>query len=68
MDREVDEYERFARENAKDIVAIGFDPDRTFIFSDYGYMGGDFYRNITRIAKVCSNLGQVPLAVVLIEV
>jgi tryptophanyl-tRNA synthetase len=65
MEREVSEYEYFSRENAKDIVAVGFDPDRTFIFSDYGYMGGDFYRNITRIAKVCS--GQVPPAVVLIE-
>ncbi|CAG7921585.1 unnamed protein product [Penicillium olsonii] len=52
-DREVDEYEHFARENAKDIIALGFDPDRTFIFSDYAFMGGDFYRNITRIAKVC---------------
>ena len=31
-------------------------------------MGGDFYRNITLIAKVCSNLGQVPLAVVLINI
>lgn len=48
----MDEYEAYARENAKDIIAVGFDPERTFIFSDYGYMGGDFYRNITRIAKV----------------
>ena len=46
------EYEVYARENAKDIIAVGFDPERTFIFSDYGYMGGEFYRNITRIAKV----------------
>jgi tryptophanyl-tRNA synthetase len=56
-EREVEDFERFARENAKDILAVGFDPDRTFIFSDYGYMGGDFYRNITRIAKVCSTSG-----------
>jgi hypothetical protein len=48
----VNEYEVYARENAKDIIAVGFDPERTFIFSDYGYMGGEFYRNITRIAKV----------------
>ena len=46
------EYEVYARENAKDIIAVGFNPERTFIFSDYGYMGGEFYRNITRIAKV----------------
>ncbi|KAK4040961.1 tryptophanyl-tRNA synthetase [Parachaetomium inaequale] len=51
MDRTIDEYEHFARENAKDIVALGFNPDRTFIFSDYGFMGSDFYRNITRVAK-----------------
>jgi tryptophanyl-tRNA synthetase len=51
-DRTVEEYEHFARENAKDIIAVGFDPDRTFIFSDYGSMGGEFYRNITRVAKV----------------
>ncbi|CAG7997469.1 unnamed protein product [Penicillium salamii] len=49
--REVEEYEHYSRENAKDIIALGFDPDRTFIFSDYAFMGGDFYRNITRIAK-----------------
>jgi tryptophanyl-tRNA synthetase len=54
MDRKIDEYEHFARENAKDIVALGFDPERTFIFSDYGFMGNDFYRNITRVAKVRS--------------
>ena len=46
------EYEVYAQENAKDIIAVRFDPERTFIFSDYGYMGGEFYRNITRIAKV----------------
>jgi len=48
----VDEYEVYARKNAKDIIAVGFDPERTFIFSDFGYMGGEFYRNIARIAKV----------------
>ncbi|KAG8410803.1 tryptophan--tRNA ligase [Metarhizium acridum] len=51
MDRTVEEYEHYARENAKDIIAVGFDPDRTFIFSDYEFMGGDFYKNISRIAK-----------------
>ena len=52
MDRKIEEYEHFARENAKDIIALGFDPDRAFIFSDYGFMGSEFYRNITRVAKV----------------
>ena len=45
------ESERLAFENAKDIIACGFDRDLTFIFSDYAYMGGDFYRNITRIQR-----------------
>ena len=30
---------KLARENAKDIVAVGFDPEKTFIFSDFEYMG-----------------------------
>ena len=47
----MDEYENFARENAKDIIACGFNIDRTFVFNDYGYVGGDFYRNVTRISK-----------------
>lgn len=48
----MNEFEAYARENAKDIIAVGFDPERTFIFSDYRYMGGDFYRNVTQISKV----------------
>ena len=32
------ESERLAFENAKDIIACGFDRDLTFIFSDYAYM------------------------------
>ncbi|OLN81023.1 Tryptophan-tRNA ligase, cytoplasmic [Colletotrichum chlorophyti] len=49
--RTVEEVQHYARENVKDIIAIGFNPERTFIFSDYDYMGGAFYKNITRIAK-----------------
>jgi len=36
----VEESKRLARENAKDIIACGFDVDRTFIFTDSGYVGG----------------------------
>ncbi|KAH8810794.1 tryptophanyl-tRNA synthetase [Xylogone sp. PMI_703] len=50
-DTDVTDFERYARENAKDIIATGLNPDRTFIFSDYSYMGNEFYKNITRIAK-----------------
>ncbi|GKA41734.1 tryptophan--tRNA ligase, cytoplasmic [Tanacetum coccineum] len=42
----VEESERLARENAKDIIACGFDVSRTFIFSDFDYVGGAFYKNM----------------------
>jgi len=38
-------------ENCKDILALGFDPERTFIFSDTGYMGGVFYQNVCKVQK-----------------
>ncbi|KAL4442711.1 hypothetical protein ABPG77_006705 [Micractinium sp. CCAP 211/92] len=47
----VEEARRLARENAKDIIACGFDVRRTFIFSDFEYVGGAFYRNIARIQR-----------------
>lgn len=44
---------RFAVENAKDIIACGFDVNKTFIFSDLDYMGmsSSFYRNVVKIQK-----------------
>ncbi|KAG5520340.1 hypothetical protein RHGRI_033047 [Rhododendron griersonianum] len=47
----VEESKRLARENAKDIIACGFDISRTFIFSDFNYVGGAFYENMVRIDK-----------------
>jgi tryptophanyl-tRNA synthetase len=47
----IEDSKRFARENTKDIVAIGFDPAKTFIFSDFSYMGGPFYENVCAMAK-----------------
>ena len=35
----ITECERLARENAKDIIACGFDVERTFIFSNLNYVG-----------------------------
>lgn len=40
----------FAYENAKDIIAVGFNLEKTFIFSDLDYVGGPFYHNVVRIA------------------
>jgi tryptophanyl-tRNA synthetase len=42
---------RYTKENAKDIIAVGFDPNKTFIFSDLEFMGGAFYRNVCFTAK-----------------
>lgn len=49
--RTIEEVQRYTVGNAKDIIAVGFDSKKTFMFSDYDYMGGAFYRNVTRIAK-----------------
>ena len=46
----LDECTRMGRENAKDIIACGFDPKKTFIFNDMNYIG-DMYYNIVRIQK-----------------
>ena len=48
---EVEEAMRLARENVKDIIACGFDIDRTFIFSDFEYVGGKFYQNVNKIQR-----------------
>uniref|UniRef100_A0A7N8WVV3 Tryptophan--tRNA ligase, cytoplasmic n=1 Tax=Mastacembelus armatus TaxID=205130 RepID=A0A7N8WVV3_9TELE len=52
-DLTLEECHRFAVENAKDIIACGFDINKTFIFSDLDYMGAspEFYRNVVKIQK-----------------
>jgi len=49
-DLTLDECHRLAFENAKDIIACGFDITRTFIFSDLDYIGS-MYPNIVKIQK-----------------
>ncbi|KAI9337009.1 hypothetical protein DFJ73DRAFT_849564 [Zopfochytrium polystomum] len=61
QDLKVEDAHKFAVENAKDIISFGFDPERTFIFSDFDYVGGMFYRNVQRIAK-CITLNQARAA------
>ncbi|KAL6478134.1 hypothetical protein MHYP_G00139690 [Metynnis hypsauchen] len=48
-----EECHRYAVENAKDIIACGFDVNKTFIFSDLDYLGtsSSFYRNMVKIQK-----------------
>ncbi|NXV47256.1 SYWC protein, partial [Uria aalge] len=43
----------YAKENAKDIIACGFDVNKTFIFSDLDYLGTStgFYKNIVKVQK-----------------
>ncbi|KAM0056678.1 putative tryptophan--tRNA ligase [Helianthus debilis subsp. tardiflorus] len=53
----VEESKRLARENAKDIIACGFDVSRTFIFSDFDYVGGAFYENMVRVATYNKAVG-----------
>jgi len=57
-DLTLEECERLGRENAKDIIACGFDAKRTFIFSDVNYMCTPMYKNMMKIAK-CVTLNQV---------
>eukprot|EP01063_Lacrimia_lanifica_P005188 TRINITY_DN12995_c0_g1_i1.p1 TRINITY_DN12995_c0_g1~~TRINITY_DN12995_c0_g1_i1.p1 ORF type:complete len:447 (+),score=221.22 TRINITY_DN12995_c0_g1_i1:58-1398(+) len=42
--------EKMAIENIKDIIAVGFDPEKTFIFKDFDYHG-KMYRTIARISR-----------------
>jgi tryptophanyl-tRNA synthetase len=45
-----DEMKVYLRENVKDIIAIGFDVTKTFIFSDLEYVG-QMYHNVVKIQK-----------------
>lgn len=47
----INDVKNFARENAKDIIAVGFNPRNTFIFSDLQYMGGAFYETVVRVSR-----------------
>ncbi|KAI5981359.1 tryptophanyl-tRNA synthetase [Pisolithus albus] len=44
----------FSHSNARDIIAVGFDFKKTFIFSDFDYVGGAFYRNVVKISRQIS--------------
>ncbi|KAG0233348.1 tryptophan--tRNA ligase [Actinomortierella wolfii] len=47
----LEECIKFSRQNAKDIIACGFDPEKTFIFSNLQHVGGAFYHNVVRISR-----------------
>jgi len=50
-DLKLPDAKRLAVENAKDIIALGFDVEKTFIFSDFGTVGGKFYENMVDVMK-----------------
>jgi tryptophanyl-tRNA synthetase len=41
----VEDFHEFAMQNIKDIIALGFDPKKTFIYTDLEYVGGHFLKN-----------------------
>ena len=47
---EIDTLENWVRDNLLDIAAMGFDPDKTFVFRNTEYIG-NFYKLACRIAK-----------------
>ncbi|KAI1285419.1 Tryptophan--tRNA ligase, cytoplasmic [Halotydeus destructor] len=50
---DLEESKKLAFENAKDIIACGFDVNKTFIFSDFTHIGQNpaFYQNVVRIQR-----------------
>lgn len=49
--KDILEFKEMGNKNAKDIIACGFDKDRTFIFSDTDYIG-TMYPNICRFQRL----------------
>lgn len=47
----VEQTYEFSKWNARDIISVGFNLEKTFIFSDYDYVGGAFYRNVSKISR-----------------
>jgi tryptophanyl-tRNA synthetase len=47
----LESFRDLAFENAKDIIAVGFDPDNTFIFSDTDYIA-HLYPNVLKIQRL----------------
>lgn len=50
QNKPLEEYHRCAYENARDIMACGFDPEKTFIFTNLDYIG-QLYPTVLEIQK-----------------
>lgn len=42
-DLAIEKIDVMLRENVKDIIACGFNPKKTFVFSDFSYVGGKLW-------------------------
>uniref|UniRef100_A0AC35U1U7 Tryptophan--tRNA ligase n=1 Tax=Rhabditophanes sp. KR3021 TaxID=114890 RepID=A0AC35U1U7_9BILA len=51
----VEEATKMCHENMKDIIACGFDPAKTFIFSNVEYMNSALYQNVLKVWKSVTN-------------
>lgn len=43
---------QYAMDNARDLIALGFDPKKTFIYSDLKYLGSHFLMNAWEFSKL----------------
>ena len=48
----VEDFLAYAHANIKDIIALGFDMKKTFIYTDYEYLGGHFYWNTSEFESL----------------
>jgi len=55
-DLQLDDVKRFTAANAKDIMAVGFNPEKTFIFANTAYYGHMF--DVTLKVQKCINVNQ----------
>jgi tryptophanyl-tRNA synthetase len=47
----LEKMRKFTRGNTTDILAVVFDIKKTFVFSDFDFMGGKFYENVVRFSR-----------------
>ncbi|KAJ1963131.1 tryptophan--tRNA ligase [Dipsacomyces acuminosporus] len=50
-DLTLDQVHEYSINTVREIAAVGFKPEKTFIFSNIDYMGGAFYRNVLLISR-----------------
>jgi tryptophanyl-tRNA synthetase len=53
--KSLDDYRKLGYKNAKDIIACGFDINKTFIFSDLEFNGGSMYFNNVLLMKATTS-------------